>query len=124
HALHQASAAQQPHQLVDMGRAQALPLGELGSGQRPLGFSSDLEQAAEPVFLLRTQPHGALIRKTYQTVKLIGRGWTRCVLDGMLRSRGPGRRAAVRVTLIGHATLYVEAGDASFLVDPVLRDPF
>jgi UDP-MurNAc hydroxylase len=30
----------------------------------------------------------------------------------------------VRVTLIGHATLYVEAGDASFLVDPVLRDPF
>jgi len=30
----------------------------------------------------------------------------------------------VRVTLIGHATLYVEAGEASFLVDPVLRDPF
>ena len=30
----------------------------------------------------------------------------------------------MRVTLIGHATLYVEAGDASFLVDPVLRDPF
>ncbi|OLC77883.1 MAG: hypothetical protein AUH83_03665 [Deltaproteobacteria bacterium 13_1_40CM_4_68_19] len=30
----------------------------------------------------------------------------------------------MRVTLIGHATLYVEAGEASFLVDPVLRDPF
>jgi UDP-MurNAc hydroxylase len=30
----------------------------------------------------------------------------------------------VRVTLVGHATLYVEAGEASFLVDPVLRDPF
>jgi len=30
----------------------------------------------------------------------------------------------VRVTLIGHASLYVEAGEVSFLVDPVLRDPF
>ena len=30
----------------------------------------------------------------------------------------------MRVTLIGHASLYVEAGEVSFLVDPVLRDPF
>src|SRR5207302_1051323 len=74
HALHQAAAAEQPHQLVDVGRAEPLPLGELGSGQRPLGFASDLEQAAEPVFLLRTEPHGPLIRKTYETVKLIGTG--------------------------------------------------
>src|SRR5437016_13063132 len=42
----------------------------------------------------------------------------------MLKSHGPRRRAAVRVTLIGHASLYVEAGGVSFLVDPVLRDPF
>src|SRR5438874_1835388 len=74
HAVHQAAAAEQPHQLVNVGRAEALPLGELGSGQRPLWFASDLEQTAEPVFLLRTEPHGTLIRKTYETVKLIGRG--------------------------------------------------
>src|SRR2546425_12215460 len=87
HALHQAAAAEQPHQLVDVGRAEPLPLGELGSGQRPLGFASDLEQAAEPVFLLRTEPHGTLIRKTYETVKLIGPG-----LDALR----PGRHAKVR----------------------------
>ena len=64
-ARHQAAAAQQPHQLVNVRRAQALPLGELGSGQRAFLLSSDLEQAAEPVFLLRRQSHAGWIRKAY-----------------------------------------------------------
>src|SRR5437868_9547627 len=93
HALHQSSAAELPHQLVDVRRAQALPLGELGSGQRSLRFASDLEQAAKPVFLLRTEPHGALIRKTYQTVKLNGGGTPHRVCRPVVASGGPRPRA-------------------------------
>src|SRR5437588_7665627 len=84
HAVHQAAAAEQPHQLVNVGRAEALPLGELGSGQRPLRFASDLEQTAEPVFLLRTEPHGALNKKNVPNSQVnragVGRAasWTAC----------------------------------------------
>src|SRR5437868_12014140 len=74
HALHQPSAAQQTHQLVDVRRAQALPLGELGSGQRSLRFASDLEQAAKPVFLLRTEPHGVANKKNIPNSQVNRRG--------------------------------------------------
>jgi len=52
-ALHQASATQQAHQLVHMGMAQTLLLGDLGGRHGALLPPRHLEQATKPVLFLR-----------------------------------------------------------------------